>query len=145
MPWQLCHAKWPVLRTTAERAPTATTPPHWRNREKQLLHPVEAVNLPCFLLAFSPSKWQPIISPLKPCPGFVGGTSAEVPLSAEPWATTRIPPVLHVPFCTHRHSRQSRSHVSGLTIPPDAGKEKLKKASWRNDIKKELSRCSWGS
>lgn len=101
---------------------------------------------PRFLSASSPpSKLQPIISPPKLCPGFVGGTSAEVPLAAEPRATTWISPVVCVPPCPRRHSCQSRSHVSELTIPPDAGREKLNKTPRRDDIKKELSHHSWGS
>jgi len=49
------------------------------------------------------------------------------------------------PPCPRRHSCQSRSRLSGLTIPPDAGREKLNKTSRQDDIKKQPARHSQGS
>lgn len=136
MPWQPRCAKQPVLRTVPGCAPTATA----EELRETAPTPREGSEPPCFLSAFSPpSKLQPTISPLKPCPGFIGGTSVEVPFAREPQAATWIPPVLRVPPCPHRHGCQSRSHVPRLAIPPDAGREKLNKTPRRDDITKETS------
>lgn len=146
MTWKPSCAKWPALRTMLGCAPTATNPSHWRNREKQLPHPGEAEKLPPFpfsiLSSFQatahhfPSQILPWVCQQDICRDVLGSRAT---------ATTGNPPVVRVPLCPHRHSCQSRSHIFGLTIPPDAGREKLNKTPWWDDVKKELSHCSWGS
>lgn len=135
------HATAAALSKAAgaqDRAGTCSHSPCRGTQRNSSYAPGGGSKPPCFLSASSPSS-KPIISPLQPCPGFVGRTSAEVPLAREPRATTWIPPVLRVPPSPHRQSCQSRSHVSRLIIPPDAGRENLNKTPWQDDIKKGLS------
>lgn len=109
--------------------------------EKQRETAQEGTELPIsFQHPLSPFKLQPIISPLKPCPGFADQTSVEVPVSRD----MRIPPMVGVPLPVQAQLTEQQPHLE-LRIPPGAGREKLNKTLGRDDYKKNLSHHSWGS
>lgn len=97
--------------------PRETAPTPWGGRETPPISLQHPLLLPGYSLSFPFSN---------PALGLSAGHLQRCPCSRAT-ATTWNPPVVRVPLCPHRHSCQSRSHIFGLTVPPDAGREKLNK------------------
>lgn len=139
MPWQPRQAKWPVLRTTRDVLPQPP-PCHIGGIKRNSSHTPGKQRTPP--VSFRHPLLLPSDNPSFPLSNPAPGLSAGHLQRSLPQQSHGPPRGSHLCSmslcCLHRH-------ISGLTIPPDAGREKLNKTSWWDDIKNKPSHRSKGS